>query len=180
MKKFHLCRMIAAVVLGMAASWLAGSAAAADPKDVATLFQQGRAAYYKGDLETAKALLSQVAAMRPDHFETKALLASIDTYLKTDSSLKKTYGSVAIPKIDFTDVTLSEALQALSAMAKNASGGKVTPNFIVKHPDLGKKQITLNLANVPLTEVINYLADLTGAKATYDQHAVTFAPLAQP
>ncbi len=179
MKPSIFRRLIGATVIGMAAFLCAHLAAAAEPKDVATLFQQGRAAYYKGDFETARLLLTQVAALKPDHFETKALLASIDSQLKSGSSLRKTYGSVTIPKIDFTDVTVAEALQALSAMAKNVSGGKVTPNFIVRNPDLGRKPVTLNLTNIPLTDAIDYLAQLAGGKATYDRHAVVLSPLTE-
>lgn len=179
MKPSKFRRLIGAAVIGVAAFLFSHMVAAAEPKDVGTLFQQGRAAYYKGDFETAKLLLSQVAALKPDHFETKALLASIDTQLKSGSSLRKTYGSVTIPKIDFADVTLAEALQALSAMAKNASGGKVAPNFIVRNPDLGKKQITLNLTNIPLTDAIDYIAQLAGGKAAYDKHAVVFSLLTE-
>lgn len=163
-----------AAVIGVAAFLLAAPVEGADVKDLNTVFQQGRAAFYKGDLETARALLMQVAAASPNHFETKALLAQINTSSKTDTSLKKTYSGVTIPKIEFNEVTLSEALQALGAMSKNASGGKVTPNFIVKNPDMGKKMLTLSLANIPMTDVIDYLARLSGGKVVYEKHAVVF------
>lgn len=166
--------MSRAALFAMAAFLLAASLQGADVKDINTVFQQGRAAFYKGDMETAKSLLAQVAAVSPNHFETKALLAQINAYSKTDTSLKKTYGAVTIPKVEFNEVTLSEALQALGVMSKNASAGKVTPNFIVKNPDMGKKMLTLSLANIPLTDVIDYLARIAGGKPVYEKHAVVF------
>ena len=164
--------MSRAVIVAVVAFLSAASVEGADVKDMNTVFQQGRAAFYKGDLETAKALLTQVAAVSPNHFETKALLAQINTYSKADTSLKKTYSGVTIPKVEFNEVTLSEALQALGAMSKNASAGKVIPNVIVKNPEMGKKMLTLSLSNIPMTDVIDYLARMSGGKAVYEKHAV--------
>ncbi|MBX7208321.1 MAG: hypothetical protein K1X78_08435 [Verrucomicrobiaceae bacterium] len=178
--KTYLLRFVSrAAILATAAFFPVASLAGADAKDINTVFQQGRAAYYRGDMETAKALLTQVAAAAPNHFETKALLAQINTYAKADDSLKKTYGGVVIPKIDFADVTLAEAVQALGLMSKTASGGKVSPNIIVKNPEMAKKPVTLNLANIPMTEVIDYLARMSGGRAVYEKHAVVIAPLTE-
>ncbi len=139
------------------------SALAAD--DVNQIFQMGRSAYYKGDMETAYQLLVQVEARNPKHFETKALLAQIRSQQKPGlASVKKSYEGVILPKIDFTEVTLAEAAEGLRVMAKTASDGKVVPNIIIKDPALSSKNFSLNLRNVPLTDAIQYLADLAGAK----------------
>ncbi len=144
--------------------------------DLTTLFQQGRAAYYKGDLELAKAILTQVQARSPGHFETRALLAQINTSLEANagSSLKKKYSSVVIPKLELADVSLNEALQALSILSKNASQEKVVPNFIVKDSVARDAQISLTLSAIPLPEAINYLANLSNTRAQYEDHAVVF------
>ena len=114
MKTNQLRCMSRAVIVAVVAFLSAASVEGADVKDMNTVFQQGRAAFYKGDLETAKALLTQVAAVSPNHFETKALLAQINTYSKADTSLKKTYSGVTIPKetdgsyvIDFMKLSLN-------------------------------------------------------------------------
>lgn len=179
MKTIRLTRASLAAAFGLAVLMPAAPLTAQNAQDLKTLFELGRAAYHKGDLETARQLLSQVAAARPDHSETRNMLASIQTYAKAVSPLKTTYGALIIPKVDFTEVTLTEALEGLGVMAKNASGGKVTPNFIVKSPELGKKLLTLNLTTLPLTEVIEYLARLVGGKAVYEKHAVVFTPLTE-
>ena len=57
-------------------------------------------------------------------------------------------------------------------MSKNASAGKVIPNVIVKNPEMGKKMLTLSLSNIPMTDVIDYLARMSGGKAVYEKHAV--------
>lgn len=147
----------------------------AQQNDLNTLFQLGRAAYYKGDLEQARDLLSQVAARQPNHFETKALLAQIQARLKPgEGSLKSRYAGVKLAKVEFSGVTLQEALDGLRVLARNASGGQVVPNFIVKDPALGAKNLSLTLSEVPLTQAIQYLAELAGARVSYDAHAVIF------
>ena len=144
-------------------------------EDLNQVFQMGKAAYYKGDMELAQQLLSQVAARDPRHFETKALLAQIRVSLKTEgSSLKKRYQGVMLTKVEFADVTLQEALEGLRVLAKNASNGQVIPNFIVKDEGLNAKSFSLSLHNIPLTEVIQYVAGVAGGRAVYDKHAVLF------
>lgn len=167
---FHHGRIFSAVMFSMIVFQPLGSAA----DDLNTLFQLGKAAYYRGDFEQAQLLLNQVAAKQPNHFETKALLAQIRTQMKPEGSLRKSYQSVTLQKIEFTDVSLEEAVEGLRALSKAATEGKVVPNIIIKDSSLSAKKLSLNLRNLPLTDAIQYLADLSGAKTVYDKHAVIF------
>lgn len=165
-------RVSTAVVLLTAALFMS-AAGLSRGEDLNAVFQQGRAAYYKGDLDTAYKLLSRVAAANPRHAETANMLAYIRAnHQPKDESLKAQYSSVTLPKVEMADVTLTEAIEGLRAMSKNASNGKVTPNVIVKGEELGQRKLTLSLSNVPLSEALNYVTQLVGAKATYDKHAV--------
>lgn len=168
------------VALGLLLSaFLPAASRAADDKDIQTLFQMGRAAYYQGNLEQAKKLLTQVQQMNPKHFETRAILANINATLGNNTaSLKTTYNSVVIPKFELNEVSLGESLEALALKAKDVSKGKVTPNFVVKSPDLNTAKITLSLSNTPLDEVVRYLGDLSKAKVSWDKHAVVFSGIA--
>lgn len=155
------------------------AAISAADSEIQTLFNQGREAYYKGQIEQARQLLSQVLTLNPKHFETRAILASINANDKPDdASLRKQYASVIIPKFDVAEATLSESLQALSIMAGNASGGKVKGNFIVRNPELGKTLITLSMSNVPMDELLRYLAEMSKARLAWDKHAVVFNGIA--
>ena len=60
------------------------------------------------------------------------------------------------------------------------SGGKVVANFIYKGPadDKQTKTVSLRLSNVPLTEVIRYVGQLTSTKFRYDEFAVVGIPTA--
>jgi hypothetical protein len=136
----------------------------------------GRTAYYKGDLEQAHQLLSMVEQQAPRHQETRILLGQIRAKLRAvGTSLKKKHEIVKLGKIEFTEVTFEEALAGLRVLAKNASSGQVIPNFIITDPTLKKKSITLMLTDVPLTQAIDYLARMAGARISYDNHAAIFS-----
>ncbi|MCB1276084.1 hypothetical protein [Prosthecobacter sp.] len=107
------------------------------------------------------------------------MLAFIRANHKIDEgTLKKQYDAVMLPKVDMQDVTLAEAIDGLRVLSKNASGGKVTPNFMIKGADLGERKLTLALNNIPLTEALTYITQLTNTKATYDKHVVIITGMA--
>ncbi|MEZ5384130.1 MAG: hypothetical protein R3F13_01305 [Prosthecobacter sp.] len=148
-------------------------------EDLNAVFKQGRAAFYRNDYATAYQLLSRVAAANPKHTETNNMLAFIRANHKIDEgTLKKQYDAVMLPKVDMQDVTLAEAIDGLRVLSKNASGGKVTPNFMIKGADLGERKLTLALNNIPLTEALTYITQLTNTKATYDKHVVIITGMA--
>lgn len=168
-----------AVVVLTTAFFVSVSDCNAQAEDLNVVFQQGRAAFYKGDFTTAQQLLSRVAAANPKHQETANLLAYIRANHKApDNTLKNQYAALILPKVELVDVTLTEALEGLRALSKNASQGKVSPNVIVKGEELGQRKLSLSLANIPLTEALNYVVQLAGAKATYDKHAVIVSAMA--
>ena len=141
--------------------------------DLHTIYQEGRAAFFAGQFDLAREKLSIVMAKNPSHPQTRAMMAQIEQQLGADNTmLRKSYEKVIIERFEVNDAELSEALQALRILAGKASGGKVIPNIILKDPALGKKNITLNLTKIPLSEALNYLAQLTGAKISYDKMAV--------
>ncbi len=157
-----------------------GAAPLRAAENLENLFQMGRDAYYKGDLEQARQLLTMVQAQQPRHQESRILLGQVNAKLKMSagSSLKLKYSGVKLSKVELTDVTLQEALDGLRALSKNASGGQVVPNFLVTDPKVAGAKVSLTLTDVPLPTAIDYVARIAGAKATYDQHAVLFTSAA--
>lgn len=143
--KTNLHCFVVRLALALVAGASMGVAPLRAADDIENLFKMGREAYYKGDLEQAQQLLTMVAAQNPRHQETRILLGDIRTKLRTTagSSLKKKYEGVKLAKIEFTDVTLQEALDGLRALSKNASGGQVVPNFIVTDPKVGTNKVSL-------------------------------------
>ena len=165
-----------AVVLVTTAFFMSAAGLVVKAEDLNAVFQQGRAAYYRGDMDAAYKLLSRVAAANPKHAETANMLAYIRAnHQPADNTLKTQYSAVMLPKVEMADVTLTDALEGLRVLSKNASAGKVMPNVIVKGDELGQRKLSLSLSNVPLTEALNYVTQLVGAKATYDKYAVTLS-----
>jgi hypothetical protein len=147
--------------------------------DLHVIYEEGRAAFNAGQLELAREKLAIVKSRNPNHVPTLAMLSQIEQKLGMDNTmLRKSYETVIIDKIEFTEVELSEALQAVRILSKKASKEKIIPNIILKNPELGKKTVSINLTNVPLSEVLSYLAQLTGAKLTYDKIGVMFSSIA--
>ncbi len=144
--------------------------------DLHTIYQDGRAAFFAGQFDLAREKLSVVLAKNPTHPETRAMMAQIELKLGSDNTLlRKSYEKIIIEKFEVNEAELNEALQALRILAGKASGGKVIPNIILKDQALGKKSVTLNLSKIPLSEALGYLAQLTGAKISYDKTAVMFS-----
>lgn len=164
--------LLALAVLGTAL--ISIPARAAD--DTYVLFEEGKAAFQAGQFEIAREKLNKVAERNPNHVPTQAMLAQIKQKLGVDNTkLRTAYAAVIIDKIDFADVSLEEAVDALRLLSKKASNDKVVPNIIIKSPEIAQKTVSLNLSKVPLTEVLNYLAEVTGARITYDTSAVLFS-----
>ncbi len=172
-----LFRALRALLVACAVLLTVAVSTAAD--DINALFQQGRAAYYKGDLALAKRLLTQVNAADPRHIETRAILARIKLEMPGDGpTLKERYAAVRLPKLNLQDATLAECLEALTIISRNASEGKVSPNFILKAQDKASAKVTLSLTDVPLTAAIDYVAEMSGTKARWEKHAVVIASVA--
>ena len=164
--------LLAIAVLGTAL--ITVPARAAD--DTYVLFEEGKAAFQAGQFDIAREKLNKVAERNPNHVPTQAMLAQIKQKIGVDNTkLRTAYATVIIDKIDFADVSLEEAVEALRLLAKKASGDKVVPNIIIKSPEIAQKTVSLNLSKVPLTEVLNYLAEVTGSRITYDTSAVLFS-----
>ena len=167
--KTKLCLVLALVVGLLTPALKAGD-------DLHVIYEEGRAYFNAGQWDLAREKLALVAAKNPSHAPTMAMLAQIQQKLGVDNTmLRKSYSTVIIDKIEFSDAALDEAIEAVRILSKKATNGKIIPNIIMKDPEIGKKQVSLNLTNIPLSEVLNYLSKLAGAKLTYEKNAVMFA-----
>jgi hypothetical protein len=148
--------------------------------DVYVSYEEGRAAFNAGEFEIAREKLAYVLSKSPDHLPTRAMLAQIEAKLGPNNTLlRKSYEKVILEKVEFADVSVDEALQAIRFLSLKATQNKVAPNVIVKSPDIGKKTISLNLAQVPLSEVLNYVAQLSGGRVVYDKNAVVITSITE-
>jgi hypothetical protein len=163
-------RLVLALIVGLIAPALKAG------DDLHVTYEEGRAYFNAGQWDLAREKLALVAAKNPSHAPTRAMLAQIEQKLGVDNTmLRKSYSEVIIEKIEFSDAALDEAVEAVRILSKKATNGKIIPNIIMKDPEIGKKQVSLNLTKIPLSEVLSYLAKLAGAKLTYEKSAVMFA-----
>ena len=97
--------------------------------------------------------------------------------------------NIIIPSVNISDETLESALDVLKLRAREldtSPEGSRGINFIIRNPsaassdegaqpeDLRSKRVaSLELTNVPLGTVLQYICDATGTRFTLDEHTVT-------
>lgn len=172
MKTITLLLFAAALLAAVPASLQAAD-------DLHVVYEEGRAAFNAGQYDLARERLSYVLSKSPGHLPTQAMLVQIERILGPDNTImRKAYAGVILDRVEFVDVTLEESIQALRMLAMKASQNKVIPNIIIKSPELGKKTVSISLTQVPLSEALNYVAQLSGGKLVYDKNAVVITSLA--
>ncbi|MGB8168499.1 MAG: hypothetical protein WCF18_13460, partial [Chthoniobacteraceae bacterium] len=77
--------------------------------------------------------------------------------------------SIIIPRIDFRDATLSEAVAFL--VAKGRAAGTIPVNIVVPQPPVPVPMITMSMTNMPLPEAVQYVASLAGLQVRRDANA---------
>lgn len=85
---------------------------------------------------------------------------------------------VIIPEINLTDAPIGDVLTYLTDRAGELTGGKFVPNFIYKGTSEQRAEtlISLSLRNVPMTEAIRYIGQLSRTDFRYDAHAIVATP----
>ena len=133
-------------------------------------------AYLAGDITTAKQKFEDVLVTDPTHAGAKNYLKAIETAEKKapKQDLARQLQQLILPKITLKEATFESTLDYLKSKAAEVSQGKVTPSFVVQTgPDFNRQQpVTLELANVPFTEALRYLGELTHTKFQIQQYAI--------
>ena len=75
-------------------------------------------------------------------------------------------------------LSVDKALNYLKQKVTESTGGQLKPNFIVKGIPKGK--ITLDLGDLPASEVLRYIAELSGYQLSYDPHAAVLSSKTAP
>ncbi|MFT6863098.1 MAG: tetratricopeptide (TPR) repeat protein [Akkermansiaceae bacterium] len=163
----------------------AGLAQETKNKDLnaAAWYQKGMAALKMGKPDDAKVAFQNVLKLKPGYTPAKYQLARIPE-LNARAKLaqrKALFKSTRIPKIDFNDATLEEALEALNVLATQATEKKFSPNFVIQDPTgtIKERKVTLKMKNIPLSAALTYLLNGAGAQARFDEHATVIRPIAK-
>lgn len=98
------------------------------------------------------------------------------------SPIQAKLGSIIFPKVQFSGATLEEALEFMRVKARQLDTSEPNQaqrgvNFILQGAAASTVLISLDLTNVPLSEVVKYTADLAGMSYRVEEAAVVFLSL---
>jgi hypothetical protein len=132
-----------------------------------------------GLYEEAEAVGREILAQKPDQPTVKQLLAEIAEQRNRIQSrdpgyaLRRKLDQIVVPEIRFREAAMIDVVQYLSEQSKQLAPDKTQINFVWLVPDDFKpRAVTLNLHKVPMSEVLNYVTQLSGLKYRVDAHAV--------
>lgn len=145
------------------------------------IYARGMRASIGGDNAAARQLFLQVLAIDPNNKAAAANIRRIDLATATKGDLKSRLAAVNVPKIDFKEASLTSVLDYLPKLAAQQPGApplNIVRMFPKEYGDA--KTITLQLSNVPMTDVLEYIAQLGGVTVAYEKAAVVIRqPLGQ-
>ena len=90
--------------------------------------------------------------------------------------LKKKAAAIIIPRVDFSNTPLEDAVKFLQAEAVAHDPEKQGVNLTLKNPGSSPAKIYLVLREVPLTDALRYVASLAKLNVTYEENAVVMGP----
>ena len=160
---------------------LTATVALAASLDLQELLTEGQLAYQRGDLAKARASFELIYKMDPRNQVAIGYLKRI----KVDEASKpkgndqeKQLAALIIPQIQFREATLGAALDYFKKAVDKQSGGKQAINFVVQLPaeQVNTQSVTLNLANIPVTEALRYMGELVNATFVYEKYAIMVKP----
>ena len=143
---------------------------------VAATYTRGVLAMNRGEVAEAEKAFRAVLQVQPQHpharYQLSQLMMNRDKLaaVQRENVMKQTI----IAQIDFADASVSECLDSLTIMVKEATQQKFQPNFIIKDPQgkLNGKNVTLKLSKIPASQTLQYIAASTSCKVTYEEHAI--------
>jgi general secretion pathway protein D len=149
--------------------------------------EQLRSQYFESARDhTRSKALSAVSALWEDaippldlssQFGAGSSLVSVES---TKDTLLGKLKSWIIPTVDLQGATLDEVVEFLRIRSRELDPKGKGISFVVRVPaDLAAKPVTLNLAQVPLIEVLRYVTESTGTAYRMDGYAVTISSLSE-
>ena len=167
--------------LALGAGTWADTASEGTSTKVATLYQQGLAALNDGDMELARMSFTEVLRIQPSHGNARYHLLNLKQRGPELAAKvrKKKLEQIKVPKVDFAEISMTDAIEALGIMIEKETKGKFSPNFIVQDPKgvFESSSITMKLGAVPANVVLEYILRMGDGSARYDEHAIVIRPL---
>ncbi len=127
----------------------------------------------------AEVLCKEILDQKPDQPTVKQLLREIQGHRHVRESqdagaaLRHKLDQIVVPEVSFREATPGDVVEYLSAEAQKLSPDKTQINFVWLVPaDTKLNAISLNLKNVPFTDVLSYVTQLVGLKYRVEAHGV--------
>lgn len=165
---------------------LAFAPAAQGQATVQSRYNEGVALFNQGKFGEALMAFEEVLQASPSHVYARSYSMKCKSELakgaQPRNDLEGRLSRIVIPEIAFAEAPLGDVLDFFSVKAGEISGGQTTVNFIFNGtPEQRTKTlVTLSLRNVPLTEAIRYVGQLSNTKIKYEPHAVVVEAAAAP
>ncbi len=149
---------------------------------VKEVYQMGQQAFLKQDYEKALKAFEYVSKYYPRDPRVRSYIAKTKMALQEDrpkAGLETQLRAVVIPSVEFDEADLDTVLTYLSQKTAELTNGQLRPNFVYKGTPEEKSEgrITLKLNNVPVSEVIRYVGEMTRTQFRYDRFAISGIPL---
>ena len=144
------------------------------------LYHQGLAAEKAGDPVAAQKAYTAALKADPTHANARYAIGQLKLNAPDIAAKGREakFASVIIPAYNLDAATLQEAIDALGMLVEKQSASAVAPNFVIQDPEkkFAAVKISLKLKSMPAKGVLQYLLELAGAKARYDEHAIVIMP----
>lgn len=171
--KTTILSLVLMSTLGMAQQNQAVSNTVSSPQ---ALYNRGVSAMNRGDVIAAERDLRAVLQAQPQHpharYALNKLLLNREAFAARyrENMMKQT----KIAKVEYADASVAECMENLTIQIKTATAQKFSPNFIIKDPAgrLTNKTINLQLANIPASQVLQYIATTIQCSIIYEEHAI--------
>jgi hypothetical protein len=177
-KRHPLPRIAALLLLVLAA----GAPAQEKQRTVQDVYAQAVKQYEAGQYGAALQGFQTVLKYQPNFVYARSYAAKCLEAMKQGGAPKQNLdtklAALTLPSVHFEGADLGLVFEYLTQKSEELSGGKVVANFIYKGTEEDKKnqKVVLSLRNVPFTDVIRYIGQLTNTVFTYEEFAIVATP----
>lgn len=177
MKKTH--SLIVLIALAFAFLIPCGTAKA---QGFRAAYDEGVRLYDEGDFQGALARFEIAVRANPRSPHARSYMlkskSAVARGLGSKNTIEGDLAKIIIPQINFEDAPIGDVLEYFAARAEELSKGKFRPNIIYKGSPEQRNNtlITLSVRNVPLTEALRYVGQMTQTHFAYEEHAVVADP----
>lgn len=169
MRLILLLAMLAGVTLGQAATNAVPSSIEQEQMFMEAVLLSNRGLYAE-----AEGRLKRLAELQPNQPTISEFLRLVQLKLHDPAEgLTKRLATIIFPVVQFRAASPQDVIDYLRHESGRFATDKTEVNFVWQVPDsVQLPPITLNLKNIPLSDVLNYATQLAGLRYRVEPHAV--------